>query len=276
MVVAGGGDQQCAALGVGVNTPGRIKCTTGTGSFILGYLKEPNFDPDRRVLCSCHAIPGAWVQEASIFTTGSVLRWVRDIICSDEIKEAKEKDTDPYDLMIKLAENTPVGANGLIIVPHMMGAGAPHWNPDARGIIFGLTLGHTKADIIRAVLEGVAFEIKKNLELFEELGNEITEMRITGGGSRSEFWNQIMADILNVTLSRGEMEESTAVGAMILAAYGVGDYKSIVDASNKLARISKSWTPDPKVLLSYNQIYALSKDIYEALEFQDLYKRLEL
>ncbi|MBD3350592.1 MAG: xylulokinase [Candidatus Lokiarchaeota archaeon] len=273
VVVSGGGDQQCAALGVGVSVPGRIKCTTGTGSFILGYLDQPNLDKKKRVLCSCHTVPGAWVQEASIFTSGSALRWVRDVICSTEVSNANKEGIDPYVVMDKLAENSPVGANGLIIVPHLVGAGAPHWNPNARGVIFGLALGHKRQDIIRGVLEGVSFEVRKNLEVFDELNTKVKEMRITGGGSRSNIWNQIMADILNIKCSRAQNEESTAVGAAILASYGVGDYKSIENAAENLSNITKSWIPNPDNIQKYNKIYDLSKEIYDLLSNAEIYKK---
>ncbi|GAH89778.1 unnamed protein product, partial [marine sediment metagenome] len=150
LVVTGAGDQQSAALGVGVVSPGKIKCTTGTGSFILAYLSQPKFDPEKRVLCSCHAVPGTWVQEASIFTTGAVLRWFRDQIGNAECVAAQEGQ-DPYDLMTAEAEKSSIGANGLLLIPHFVGSGAPHWNPLARGIIFGLALGHERKDLYRAV-----------------------------------------------------------------------------------------------------------------------------
>ncbi|MFX1495622.1 MAG: FGGY-family carbohydrate kinase, partial [Promethearchaeota archaeon] len=178
LVVSGAGDQQSAALGVGVITPGDIKCTTGTGSFILAYLSEPKFDPEKRVLCSCHAIPGAWVQEASVFTTGAVLRWLRDEIGQAECMSAQEGQ-DPYDVITESAEQSPIGANGLIVIPHFVGAGAPYWNPFAKGIIFGLSLGHQRRDLYRAVLEGVAYEIKKNIEVFKELGVHPIELKLT-------------------------------------------------------------------------------------------------
>ena len=205
LVITGAGDQQSAALGVGVNAPGEIKCTTGTGSFILAYLKRPTFDPQKRVLCSCHAIPGTWVQEASIFTTGAALRWYRDQIGLAECMEAKEGQ-DPYDIITQKADQSPIGANGLIFIPHMVGAGAPHWNPFSRGVLFGLSLGHERKDLYRAILEGVAFEVRKNIEIFKDLGIAPEELKLTGGGSRSDLWNQIMADVLGITCVRNVIE----------------------------------------------------------------------
>ncbi|GAB4315238.1 MAG: xylulokinase [Promethearchaeota archaeon] len=273
-VVAGAGDQQCAALGVGVVEPGRLKCTTGTGSFVLSYLDQPKFDATRRVLCSCHAVPDAWVNEGSIFTTGAVLRWARDVLGAEERAAAKERGVDPYEVMTELAASSPPGANGLLLVPHFMGAGCPHWNPDARGVLFGLALGHTRADVYRAVLEGVAFEVKQAVEIFSALGPPAKEVRLTGGGSRSDLWNQIMADVLAVPCLRGEVEESTAVGAAILAAHGAGEFQDVRKAAEKLARISKSWQPRLDASAKYGRLYSVARDLYRAISGAGLYASL--
>ena len=279
-VICGAGDQQCAALGVGVVKPGTIKCTTGTGSFILGYAEKPTFDPQKRVLCSCHAVPGAWVQEASIFTSGATLRWARDTIGAAQkiesvIEKMKGNSIDPYDLITEIAEQSPVGSNGIITVPHFIGAGAPHWNPDARGVIFGIELGTKLGDLYRSVLEGVAFEVKKNLEIFQSLGISPSELRLTGGGSRSSLWNQIMADVLNITCVRGELEESTAVGAAILAAYGAGAFTDISKAAQKMSHFPHKWNPQPENTQKYEKLFSLSKKIYAALNEAGLYTGLK-
>jgi D-xylulose kinase len=278
-VIAGAGDQQCAALGVGVVKPGRMKCTTGTGSFILSYLEKPTCDPQKRVLCSCHAVPGVWVQEASIFTTGAVLRWVRDNIGGAErveayINQCRGKKVDPYDLMTDMARGSPVGANGLILIPHFVGAGAPHWNAEARGMIFGLALGHTNADIYRAVMEGVAMEVKKNVNVFKSLGSNPQEMRITGGGSRSDLWNQIMADVLGIPCGRGDLEESTAVGAAILATYGAGEFQDIAKAADEMANINQIWKPELNNMAKYEKLFGVAEKLYATIDATSIYKDL--
>lgn len=273
-VVAGAGDQQAAALGVGVVEPGRINCTTGTGSFILNYLEAPQFDPERRVLCSCHA-DGHWVQEASIFTTGAVYRWIRDTMGHPECASAEENGRDPYAVMDEVARNSPVGANGLVIIPHFIGAGAPYWNPLARGLIFGLSLGHTRSDIYRAVMEGVSFEVRANLAVFQELGSTLDDLRVSGGGARSDLWNQIMADVCTIPIKRGEQEESTAVGAAILAAYGIGQYQDLKSAANAIGVMSKEWTPDLSVQEKYDNLYGLSRKLYDLLAGADIYRELD-
>ncbi|MFW9895179.1 MAG: FGGY-family carbohydrate kinase [Candidatus Thorarchaeota archaeon] len=275
LVVTGAGDQQSAALGVGVVSPGEIKCTTGTGSFLLAYLNKPNFDPQKRVLCSCHAVPGTWVQEASVFTSGATLRWFRDQVGQAESILAKEMGQDPYEVMTAQAEESPIGANGLILIPHLVGAGAPHWNPHSKGLIFGLALGHQRKDIYRAVLEGVAFEIRKNIEVFKEIGLEPKELKLTGGGSRSDLWNQIYADVLGLTCVRNVIEEATSLGAAILAASGAGIYPDIAKAAENLCKIDKQWVPDVNNSKFYNKLYDFSYQLYNCLENNNFYKKLQ-
>ncbi|MFX1470722.1 MAG: FGGY-family carbohydrate kinase [Promethearchaeota archaeon] len=272
LVITGAGDQQSAALGVGVVSPGQIKCTTGTGSFILAYLSQPNFDPEKRVLCSCHAIPGTWVQEASIFTTGAVLRWFRDQIGYAECVAA-QGGQDPYDLITAEAEKSSIGANGLLLIPHFVGAGAPHWNPLAKGIIFGLSLGHQRKDLYRAVLEGTAYEIRKNIEIFKELGIQPKELMLTGGGSRSEFWNQIYADVLGITCVRNVIEESTSLGAAILAASGAGIFPDIAKAAENLCKVDKKWLPNNDQHRFYDNFYNFSNEMYEYLKSKNFYQK---
>jgi len=272
LVVSGAGDQQSAALGVGVVSRGEIKCTTGTGSFILAYLSEPKFDPEKRVLCSCHAIPGAWVQEASIFTSGAALRWFRDQVGQAECMAAAEGQ-DPYDIMSAEAEKSPIGANGLILIPHLIGAGAPHWNPYAKGILYGLSLGHQRRDLYRAVLEGVAFEVKKNIQVFKELRIDPTELLLTGGGSRSDFWNQIYADVLGITCVRNVIEEATSLGAAILAASGAGLFPDVAKAAENLCKVDKKWVPNEKNNRFYNKIYKFTYDLYDLLKSNNIYRK---
>ena len=273
LVITGAGDQQSAALGVGVVSPGKIKCTTGTGSFILAYLSKPKFDPQKRVLCSCHAIPGVWVQEASIFTSGASLRWFRDQVGKAECMAAEEGQ-DPYDIMTAEAGKSPIGAKGLLFLPHLVGAGAPHWNPYAKGVLFGLALGHERRDLYRAVLEGVAYEVKKNIDVFKELGIEPKELLLTGGGSRSNFWNQIYADVLGVICVRNIIEEATSLGAAILAASGAGLFPDISKAAENLCKVDKKWITNESNHIYYDKIHKISSELYELLNSRNIYGKL--
>ena len=274
-VVAGGGDQQCAAIGVGVTQKGRVKATTGTGTFLLAFLEKSQRDPKRRVLCSCHAMPGKYVFEASIFTTGSVLRWFRDNFSSAEKSLALNLNVDSYELLGMQAESIPPGSEGVMVVPHFTGAGAPHWDPNAKGVIFGLSLGHTRNHLIRAIMEATCYEIKTNLAVFKELGLSLNELRITGGASRNSTWNQIEADICNTNVIKGEVEEATALGAAILAGVGSGLYKSIEKAADEMIIIDEKRIPINKNVKLYNQYYEVYEKLYSSLKSSNLYLKLD-
>jgi len=273
-VSAGGGDQQCAAIGVGVTKKGRVKATTGTGTFLLAYLENSKRDPKKRVLCSCHAIPGKYVLEASIFTTGSILRWFRDNFSSAEKSLAPRLNLDSYDLLGMQAENIPPGSEGVMILPHFVGAGAPHWDPNARGLIFGLGLGHTRNHLIRAIMEAACYEIKSNLLIFRELGVTLSELRITGGASRNLIWNQIESDICNLPVIKGKVEEATALGAAILAGVGAGIYKNIDDAANNMVEVEDKRIPIKENSKRYDEFYSIYSELYNSIKEKNLYEKL--
>ncbi len=264
-VIAGGGDQQCAALGVGVVREGMIKSTTGTGTFLLAYSNHVKLDSARRVLCSRHVVPNAFVVEASMFTTGSALKWYRDNLGSEEVHIADERGVDPYDILTEAAAECPPGAEGVIHIPHFVGAGAPNWNPHARGIFAGLALGHSRSHLIRAILEGVSYEIRSNIEVMRELGLPSQEVRVTGGAARSETWMQIQADILRTPVIRTEMEEATAVGAAILAFKGIGVFDSVAKAAENMVRTLEPLTPSAETLEVYKKGYETFKKLYDAV-----------
>ena len=273
-VVVGGGDQQCGAVGVGVVKPGRVKATIGTGTFILAFEDKPRFDPHRRLLCSCHAVPNRWVVEASIFTSGIIYRWFRDQFGQEEKQLAKLLNSDPYELMNEQANQSPPGSRGIVVLPHFVGAGAPHWNPEARGVIVGLALGHSRADIIRALMEGSAFEVRRNLETMESMGISVKELRITGGATRSQIWNQIQSDITRLLVQRSQIEEATALGAAILAATGGGIYRNVGQAADAMVSIGEQYKPSAKLVKCYNQLYSIHTDTYQALEKAKVFSQL--
>jgi D-xylulose kinase len=259
-VYTGGGDQQCAALGCGVVKPGRVKATTGTGSFVLAYSDEMRLDtPQRRVLCSAHVLEGACVIEASIFTTGAAYRWLRNNFAKELLGSS---EPDPYDVLNIEAESSEPGARGVTFVPHLAGAGAPHWNPSAVGIIHGLSLGHTRGDIVRAMMEGTAVEIRKNLEVMKSMNLPITDLRVTGGGARSELWCQIQADLCALPVLRSPTEDATALGTAILASIGAKIHKNIEEAVEAMIgkpTVIKSEVESKK---KYEEIYQRSIKLY--------------
>jgi D-xylulose kinase len=264
-VVAGGGDQQCAALGVGVVRRGRIKSTTGTGTFMLAFSNNQRLDSERRVLCSRHVVPDTFVVEASMFTTGSALRWFRDQLGSVEVRIAEKRGVDPYEIMTEGAAKVPAGSEGIIHIPHLVGAGAPYWNPYSRGVFAGLALGHTRAHLLRAILEGVSYEIRTNLEVMRDLQLPAEEVRVTGGAARSEVWMQIQADVLGIPVIRTEMEEATALGAAILACNGVGLFKSVAHAAEEMVRPAEPLKPTKENRAVYDRGFERYKRLYQAI-----------
>ncbi|MFW9800109.1 MAG: FGGY-family carbohydrate kinase, partial [Candidatus Thorarchaeota archaeon] len=232
---------------------------------MLAYSDTVRLDPSRRVLCSRHVVPNAFVVEASMFTTGSVLRWFRDQLGSVEIDIAKKRGVDPYEVLTEGAADIPAGAEGVIHIPHFVGAGAPHWNPHARGVFAGLALGHTRAHMLRSILEGVSYEIRTNLEVMRELEIHTEEIRVTGGAARSEVWMQIQADILGVPVIRTEMEEATALGAAILACNGVGLFKSVAHAAEEMVRPTEPLVPNEKHQITYASGFERYKQLYRSI-----------
>jgi xylulokinase len=273
-VIAGAGDQQAAALGVGVTEAGRVKATTGTGTFILAYLEQPKYDEKRRVLCSCHAVPGKWVNEASIFTTGAVYRWFRDQFAQAEKMEAQRSGKDPYELLNDQAAKIPPGSRGVLLIPHCMGSGAPHWNPYDRGVMLGFTVGHERGCLIRAIMEGTAFEIKENIEVMKEMNTDISELRVTGGATRSQTWNQIQSDVTGLPVLKGAVEEATSLGAAILAGVGAGIYKGIVEAADQMVMITERYAPSKENSSLYSKLYDIYEKAYKALSATGIFAEL--
>ncbi len=264
-IVTGGGDQQCAALGLGVIRDGLVKATTGTGTFVLAHLSKYKLDPKMRVLCSASVLPKQWVLEASIFTTGAIYRWFRDNFAEIELEKAKKLGIDVYEILNQEVEAAEPGARGLLLIPHFAGAGAPHWNPEAKGVLYGLALGHTKRDILRAIIEGVCFEIKNSLEVFNELGISINELRIAGGATRATAWNQIQADVYGIPVVKTAYEETTALGAAILGCLGVRIYKSPQDAINEMLEIKQRFKSRGKMKRFYQKQYLKHKELYRRI-----------
>jgi len=218
VVVAGGGDQQCSALAQGVVREGKVKSTTGTGTFMVAPVEK--IKDYGEIIYSAHVVPNINVGEVSIFTTGSLLSWVKREFYKGE----------DYDVINEEAERSGIGARGVFILPFFSGAGCPHWNPLARGAILGLTLAHNRGDIARAVMESVAFEVRTNIEVMERKGIKIEELRLDGGAAKSMLWNQIFADVTGKRCLVSSDVEATARGAAILAASGSDNFSGIDDA----------------------------------------------
>ncbi len=265
-VVGGGGDRGCEVLGSGVLGPDKVEESTGTGSTTATTIDEPITDPKRRVVITVHVIRGKWSVEAGISTAGAVLRWFRDQFAEGENFLAKMTRRRAYEYLDMEAEYVPPGSNGLIVIPFFAGARAPRWNPKAKGLIFGLTVYHTRAHVFRALMEGIAYEIRKVLEVLEELGIKSEEIRLLGGGGKTPTWARIKADVTGRRVALLEFLDAALIGDAILAGVGTGVFSSYQEGVDRLVRIKQLIEPDPKYVKVYDAYYRLYEKMVAAME----------
>jgi len=273
-VIAAGGDQQCAAIGLGVVKNGVVGVNTGTGSFVFTNSDKPIKDMNQRLICSASSVAGQWILEAGIFTTGSIYRWFRDNFGKMENKE--ESGIDLYEKMDSEAEKEPLGANGLLLLPHFAASAAPYWNSEARGILFGLSLGHKRSSVIRAILEGIAFEIAKNIDIMEKDIGKINEVRVSGGITKSELFNQIQADIYGRSVVKVVCDEASALGAAIVAATSTGLYSNINSAVDNMVNMKSFIRKEPDIgnYKMYKELNKLHDLLYWSLEESGVYRKM--
>lgn len=264
-VVIGGGDGSCAAVGAGVVSPGSAYNYLGSSSWVALATREPIYDPKLRTFNWVHLDPKLYSPCGTMQSAGGSFQWARDELCSQEKEAAEALGLDPYELInLEIAES-PEGAKGLLFLPYLLGERSPHWNPNARGVFLGLTRNHTKKDMLRAILEGVCFNLRIIIEAFEEQGAAIEAIRIIGGGAKGWIWRKIMADIYGrpILLTAYPLE-ATSLGAAIAGGIGVGLFKdfSVVD---RLVRTVARQEPEPEKAARYAQLFEIFKEAYERL-----------
>jgi xylulokinase len=264
-VVIGGGDGACATVGAGVIGEGAAYNYIGSSSWIAVASHKPIYDPDYRTFTFGHLIPGMFMPTGTMQAAGASYQWMRDQLCPVEQGAAATLQINPYELMNLEAEKSPAGARGLLFLPYLLGERSPRWNPRAQGAFIGLTIRHTRADMIRAVLEGVTMNLRVILDAFRIQGMEIDAMRVIGGGARGRFWNRIMADIYGMPVQRLTiLEEATSMGAAVAGGVGVGLYPdfSIIDQMNQIAEVI---APDSASQAAYEKVYPTFEAAYHAL-----------
>jgi len=265
-VVAGAGDNAAAAVGVGVVAEGKAFTTIGTSAVVYAVSDEPRIDAEGRVHTFCASVPGKWTAMSCTQSAGLSLRWLRDTICTAEADEAAKEGIDPYVLMDRLAETAPIGADKLLFLPYLMGERSPHPDPDARGVFFGLSAIHTRANLIRAVMEGVAYSQLECANVFREMGISLGDMTAIGGGARSGLWRKMLADLYAIPVKTPKPDGGAAFGAAILAGVGVGIYESLEEACAGLLQIGEVSEPDPSRHEAYMPYFELYKKLYKDLK----------
>jgi xylulokinase len=254
-VIAGGGDQAAQAVGVGAIEPGIVALTLGTSGVVFASIDEPMIEPEGRLHAFCHAVPGKWHLMGVMLSAGGSLRWFRDTFAKDV----------EFNELIGNAEDIPVGSEGLLFLPYLTGERTPYADPLARGAFVGLTVSHTLDHMTRAVLEGVGFGLRDSFELMKRPGlPDIGEVRISGGGARSPFWRQILADIFQVDLTQVNTTEGAAYGAALLTAVGAGTFSDVEEACRNTIQITGRTDPGPDNA-RYETIYPLYRGLYPSL-----------
>lgn len=271
-VLAGTGDRTAEVLGAGILSPERAEESTGTGSTTATMVSQPLLDPKMLFSVGVAPAPDKWVVEAGISTAGAILRWFRDHATDGVDHLATRTRRRAYEFFDMEAEYVPPGSGGVIVLPFFSGARSPRWNPYARGVIFGLTVFHTRAHLFRAIMEGVAYEVRKILESLEEVGIKPKELVLMGGGAKTPTWARIKANVTKREVVIPELLDAALGGDAALVVYGAGVCKSFEEAVSKFFRERTRLKPDPELARIYDKYYAVYEKLYTSLE--NLFKEL--
>ncbi|MFC2038119.1 FGGY-family carbohydrate kinase, partial [Chloroflexota bacterium] len=258
-VVIGGGDGACATVGAGSVQPGDAYNYIGSSSWIAVTAEQPVYDPQMRTFTFAHLNPELYFPTGTMQCAGGSYDWLERLLRGEGEKKL-------YAEMNSAAAEVGPGAKGLLFLPYLIGERSPHWNPLARGVFAGLTMAHGQAEMTRAVLEGVAFNLKMILDAFLAQGAAIEVMRLIGGGARSALWRQILADVYGLPILRPALlAEATSLGAAIAGGVGVGLYDGF-DVAHELVRVEEGEQPNPAHSERYTDLYDLFQRTYVALE----------
>jgi xylulokinase len=261
-VVGGSGDQPAGAVGNGIVSAGIVSATLGTSGVVFAHSDQPTRDPEGRVHTMCHAVAGKWCVFGCMLSAGGSFQWFRNNLAEGEVETAKKKRVDPYELLIAQAESAPAGAQGLFFLPYLTGERCPHPDPNARGAWIGLSARSKRADMIRALLEGVTFGMRDALEIMKQMNIPISQVRASGGGARSAFWRQLQADVYKLPVVITNASEGPAYGVALLAGVGTGVWKNVEEACKSSIRQVEKVAPKQKATTLYDRHYAVYRKLY--------------
>jgi len=254
-VMAGGGDQAANAVGVGAVREGVAALSLGTSGVVFVSTDAPQIEPGGRLHAFCHAVPDKWHLMGVMLSAAGSLRWFNDALAPDV----------PVEELVASAEDIPAGSEGLLFLPYLSGERTPHPDPLARGAFVGLTVRHTRAHMVRAVLEGVAFGLRDSLDLVRQAGVAVDQVRASGGGTRSPLWRQILADVLDAEVVTLGTSEGAAYGAAVLSAVGVGWHDSVGSATESWVQLKERTDPGLD-RGQYEEGHQLYRALYPALQ----------
>ncbi len=264
-VVTGGHDQACGALGVGLTRPGLAMVSTGTAEVVEVALPAPAVNRtlfEGNISVYAHVVPGLYLAMTLNHSGGMLLRWFRDTLCEGEQQHAAQSGADAYDLIL---QGVATGPTGLLVLPHFAGSGTPWFDTQSKGAILGLTFNTSRADLAKAILEGLTYELRVNLDLLKRGGVQIDTLRAIGGGAKSDLWLQLKADITGIPVVAPEIIEAAGFGAALLAGVGAGIYPDAAQAAETFLRFRREIQPRPDFQKIYNQRFELYRQVYPAI-----------
>ena len=274
-ICRGAGDQQCAAIGAGVIKQGMAEFTVGTSAVMVAHVDSVDRVTGDKLFLGGHGVPGMWDLEGAAFAAGVCLRWWRDILGLPEQSQAEREQRSPYAVMVDLAMKSPAGAKGLIYHPFMQGQVTPYYDVAAKGGYLGLRLDHDRADIVRAVLEGVSNEMRMIVDTFQSgMKGGVTEFRLTGGGTKSPGFVQIMSNIIGLPAGVPKVRECTVLGAAILGAVGAGHFDSVAEAAGAMVSLESVVEPDTATRALYDDQHQLFKTAFTSLQQGGAYQAM--
>lgn len=255
-VAGGGGDNACAAIGTGVCKDGKAFTTIGTSGVVFAHTSKPIIDPKGRIHTFCAAVPGEWHVMGVTQAAGLSLNWFRNNLASEV----------SYAEIDKECEKLPIGSEKLIYLPHLMGERTPILDSDARGVFFGLSAMHTKFHMARSVIEGVSYSLYSCLEVLDEVGVTTNDMALCGGGGKSKFWHEMIADVYGKNVKTMLSNEGASLGAAILGGVAAGVYSSVADGCEKAVKEKGAISPNAEKHDEYMKYYKVYKDIYPGVK----------
>ncbi|WP_100405778.1 xylulokinase [Bacillus solitudinis] len=252
-VFAGGADNACGAIGSGILSVGKTLCSIGTSGVVLSYEPSSDLDFEGKVHYFNHGEEDAYYTMGVTLAAGYSLSWFKDVFAADE----------DFENLVKDVGSVPIGSNGLLFTPYLVGERTPHADSVIRASFIGMDASHERKDFVRAIFEGITFSLCESIEIFREGGKRIDTIVSIGGGAKNETWLQMQADIFNAEVQKMASEQGPGVGAAMLAAYGCGWYESLEQCANVWLDVVKTYQPNPEAVERYAELFSIYKEVYQ-------------
>ncbi|MEA4898805.1 MAG: FGGY-family carbohydrate kinase [Christensenellaceae bacterium] len=263
-VVMGGGDGLCANVGAGSVKPGKTFSYVGSSAWIASTSDQPVFDDQMRTVTWAHIVPGKYAPNGTMQSAGGAYNWLKSQVCQRETLEAEARGISPYELINRAVAESPIGSNGIIFLPYLLGERAPRWNVDARACFLGIKMENERKDLLRSVLEGVTMNLSIILDILRK-HIPIEEILVIGGGAKGAVWRQMMADVYGARIKVPRLlEEATSMGAAVTGGVGVGLFKDF-DAIERFIEVTSVHESDPAAARAYGPVKELFELCYQSL-----------